>query len=182
MELQTPRLVLREFRPGDFDAMREYESRAETHRYEKVVIPSEEDTRRYLAESVAWAKQEPRTRYRLAITIQPNDDARGRISLLPTFPKIREWEIGWTVDWRFWGRGYATEAALEMLAFAFAALGAHRVVAFCNANNHASIRVMEKNGMQRDGHLRETLWWNGAWTDEFVYSILEREWEGSKPV
>ncbi len=68
-----------------------------------------------------------------------------------------------------------------MLELAFGALGAHRVEAYCNANNHASVRVMEKLGMQRDGHLRETRWWNGAWADEFVYSILEREWQGLTP-
>ena len=178
MELSTPRLILREYRHGDFDAVRAYESRSETQRYEKVAIPSEEDTRRYLADSRAWAQEEPRTRYRLALTIRPADAVHGRISLLPTFPEIREWEIGWTVDPNCWGRGYATEAALKMLGFAFEKAGAHRVVAFCNANNQASVRVMEKIGMQRDAHLRETLWWNGAWTDEFVYSILEREWQG----
>ncbi len=168
MELFTPRLILREYRPTDFAAMRAYESRAETQRYEKVAIPTEDDTRRCLADSEAWAQQEPRTRYRLAITVRPTDDARGRISLVLNWPEIREWEIGWTVDPDLWGCGYATEAALAMLAFAFEQAGAHRVVAYCNINNLASARVMEKIGMQRDGHLRETLWWNGAWTDELV--------------
>jgi RimJ/RimL family protein N-acetyltransferase len=38
---------------------------------------------------------------------------------------------------------------------------------------------MEKIGMQRDGHLREALKWQGEWSDEFVYSILDREWKAN---
>ncbi len=178
MELYTPRLILREFCATDFDAVHAYESNPETQRYEQMVVATEEETRRYLADAQAWAKEEPRTRYRLAITIRPGDEAHGRISLVLNRPEIREWEIGWTVDPRLWGRGYATEAATAMLGFAFGELGAHRVVAFCNAHNCASAQVMEKLGMQQDGHLRQTRWWNGAWADEFVYSILEGEWGG----
>ncbi len=204
MELCTPRLILREFCTADFAAVHAYESNPETQRYEQVVVATEEQTRRYLADAQAWAREQSRTRYRLAITI-PLDGAaplardagaaprardagaaplardaaaaRGRISLALNWPEIREWEIGWTVDPLLWGRGYATEAAQAMLGFAFGELGAHRVVAFCNANNRASARVMEKLGMQRDGYLRETRWWNGAWADEFVYSILDHEWQ-----
>jgi ribosomal-protein-alanine N-acetyltransferase len=168
-----------------------YESNPKTRRYEQVAPPTEEEIRCYLADSQAWAAspEQPRTRYRLAITIRPasagrvrgpEDSACGRISLILNWPEIREWEVGWTVDPRFWGRGYATEAAWAVLGFAFGELGAHRVVAFCNANNRASARVMEKLGMQRDGYLRQTRWWNGAWADELVYSILDHEWQGSK--
>ncbi len=177
MELLTSRLILREFCAADFDAVHAYESNPETQRYEQVVVATEEQTRRYLADAQAWAREQPRTRFRLAITIPPDEAARGRISLALNWPEIREWEIGWTVDPLLWGRGYATEAAQAMLGFAFGEEGAHRVVAFCNANNRASARVMEKLGMQRDGYLRETRWWNGAWADEFVYSILDHEWQ-----
>ncbi len=208
MELITPRLILREFCAADFDAVHAYESNPETQRYEQVVTATEEQTRRYLADAQAWAQEQPRTRYRLAITVRPADAGRyrspadagryrspneaaplaqaagaacGRISLALNWPEIREWEVGWTVDPRQWGRGYATEAAQAILGFAFGELGAHRVVAFCNANNRASARVMEKLGMQRDGYLRETRWWNGAWADEFVYSILDHEWQDRRP-
>ncbi len=190
MELITPRLILREFCAADFDAVHAYESNPETRRYEQVVPATEEETRRYLADAQAWAQELPRTRYRLAITLRPTpagrsrgaeEDACGRISLALNWPEIREWEIGWTVDPRLWGRGFATEAATAMLGFAFGELSAHRVVAFCTANNQASARVMEKLGMKRDGLLRQTRWWNGAWADEFVYSILEHEWQARQP-
>ena len=175
MELRSERLLLREFTPADFEAVSAYERREETYRYEKP-LAGDAGVKAYLDQSIAWAQQNPRTHFRLALTIPPDPAARGRISLLPTFPAIGEWEIGWTVDWRYWGRGYATEGARAMLEFAFKTLGVHRVVAFCNANNRASARVMQKLGMQEDGHLRQTLWWNGAWADELLYAVLDSEW------
>lgn len=89
---------------------------------------------------------------------------------------IQEWEIGWAVHPAEWGKGIAVEAARRLMEFAFVELHAHRIVAFCHAQNAASLRVMEKLGMQKDGHLRETRRWQGRWADETVFSILEREW------
>jgi RimJ/RimL family protein N-acetyltransferase len=60
-------------------------------------------------------------------------------------------EIGWWVDPRSWGRGYATEAALALRDDAFGGVGARRLVARCQAANPASERVMVKIGMRRWG-------------------------------
>jgi len=177
MQLETDRLVLREFYESDYPALRAIESLAETHHYEQVAIPAEEMTRSYLLNAITRAAEQPRVDFRLALTIRPADDVRGRIKLQRLRPEAAEWEIGWVMHKNDWGKGYATEAAGAMLGFAFSELGVHRVVAFCNALNTASYRVMEKLGMQRDGLLRQSLWWNGQWVDECVYAILERDWK-----
>lgn len=177
MELYTPRLILREFLPSDFEAVREFDTLLETHYFEKMVIPSEEVTRAFLRDCELEAMQVPRQTYHLAVTIRPDGTARGKIKLTVLRSDVGEWEIGWVIHRDDWGKGYATEAARAVLDFAFVTLKAHRVVAFCNAHNAQSYRVMEKLGMQRDGLLRESLWWNNQWSDECVYAILEREWE-----
>jgi len=176
MELHSQRLIIREFRQSDYEAVREYENNPEIHRYEKEVIPLEAETRAFIDEALTWSQENPRTHYRLAITLPADDIVRGRISLTLNFSEIREWEIGWTLHFDYWGNGYASEAAKTMLAFAFEELHAHRVVAFCNAMNSRSEGVMKKIGMQQDGRLRETRWWNGGWMDEFVYAILDKDW------
>lgn len=176
MELITQRLLLREFCPNDFDAVRDYESHPETHRFEKAV-PDDEAIRSHLNQIVVWAQENPRTQYRFAITFRPENTVKGQVSLSLNFSDIREWEIGWKVHYKYWGKGYATEAAKCVLAFAFHDLRAHRVVAFCNVQNAASVKVMNKIGMLQDGRLRETRWWNDTWQDEFVYAILDRDWE-----
>lgn len=174
MQLTTPRLILRELQQDDFQAVWEIESDPEVIRYEHTHLSTDEIRSRFehmLRDQVSV----PRIAYRFAITIRPNEAARGRISLILNNPAINEWEIGWTMHREEWGKGYAPEAARELIHFAFSGLKAHRIVAFCHAGNSASTRVMEKAGMQCEGRLRKVRWLHDAWHDEFVYSVLAEE-------
>ena len=58
-------------------------------------------------------------------------------------------EIGWRLAERFWGQGYATEAARAALAVGLQR--APEVVSFTALTNLPSQRVMERLGMRRDG-------------------------------
>jgi RimJ/RimL family protein N-acetyltransferase len=59
-------------------------------------------------------------------------------------------EIGWRLAGRFWGNGYATEAAEKLLEFGFDRLGLDEIVSFAVWNNHASTAIMRRIGMRRD--------------------------------
>lgn len=59
-------------------------------------------------------------------------------------------ETGWRLGRRWWGRGYASEAALAALAFGFDQLGLPEIVAYTAATNRRSRAVMERLGMARD--------------------------------
>lgn len=59
-------------------------------------------------------------------------------------------EVGWRFRPQFWGHGYATEAARLALEYGFNTLKLREIVSFTAAGNHASRRVMERIGMQRD--------------------------------
>lgn len=59
-------------------------------------------------------------------------------------------EIGWRLAPKFWGRGYATEAAHLSLDFGFRQVGLPEIVSFTTVNNQRSRRVMERIGMARD--------------------------------
>jgi RimJ/RimL family protein N-acetyltransferase len=59
-------------------------------------------------------------------------------------------EIGWRLDARFWGQGYAPEAARAALEFGFEQVGLGEIVSFTAVINERSQRVMQKIGMTRD--------------------------------
>jgi RimJ/RimL family protein N-acetyltransferase len=61
-----------------------------------------------------------------------------------------ELEIGWSMVRRFWGQGFASEAAGAALHFAFETRQAPRVVAHIDAPNLASIRVSQRLGMRHE--------------------------------
>ncbi len=65
----------------------------------------------------------------------------------PSTPAV---EVGWRLFPRFWGRGYATEAAAAALGFGFGAGGLAEIVAMTTPANTRSIAVMERLGMTRD--------------------------------
>ncbi|WP_330239031.1 GNAT family N-acetyltransferase [Streptomyces sp. NBC_00525] len=59
-------------------------------------------------------------------------------------------EIGWRLARPAWGQGYATEAALRVLAHGFDVLGLHEILAVTTATNHRSQAVMHRIGMTRN--------------------------------
>lgn len=63
-------------------------------------------------------------------------------------------EVGWLYDRSVWGRGYATEAALEVVRFAFKEIGRPEVISITHPDNAASRRVMEKAGLSYAGARR----------------------------
>lgn len=60
-------------------------------------------------------------------------------------------EVGYTFARQAWGNGYATEAAIASLQAAFGPLGLDEVLAVVKPANRASVRVLEKAGMKREG-------------------------------
>ena len=59
-------------------------------------------------------------------------------------------EIGWRLLPRYWGNGYATEAARACLAHGFSQMGLAEIVSFAVADNWSSRRLMERIGMRRE--------------------------------
>lgn len=86
-----------------------------------------------------------------------------------------EFEIGWRLREDAWGHGYAKEAAIASLEFAFERLGAQRVVALTVDGNATSWGLMMRLGMTRRSDLDYT---GPAWAEGtvIVYVIERDEW------
>ena len=59
-------------------------------------------------------------------------------------------EVGWRLAAKWWGRGYATEAAREALRFGFDDAGLAEIVSFTAVANEPSRAVMRRIGMTHD--------------------------------
>ncbi|HYI13648.1 MAG TPA: GNAT family N-acetyltransferase [Thermoanaerobaculia bacterium] len=84
-------------------------------------------------------------------------------------------EIGYWVGVPFWGKGYVSEAAAEILRYGFEEVGLQRIFAGYFSRNAASGRVMEKIGMQYEGTLRHHVLKWGERLDIVFYGILRDE-------
>ena len=85
-------------------------------------------------------------------------------------------EIGYTVAPAFQRRGYASEGVSRMLEHLLVERGLHRVRAACDCRNIASLRLLERLGFRREGHLRSSTWSKGEWCDDCLYALLAEEW------
>lgn len=99
-----------------------------------------------------WAA---RREYVYAITVRGEGDAPvGAIALRGAGTAV---SFGFVVSREHWGRGIATEALREILDWSLAQPGIWRAAAFCDVDNMASARVMEKAGMALEGINRRAI-------------------------
>lgn len=91
---------------------------------------------------------------------------------------LPEFEIGYFADVDHEGQGYVTEAVRTTLVVLFEQLDAHRVRLGVGDTNLRSIRVAERCGMVREGHLRENRRSpDGTYTSSFIYGLLKAEFQ-----
>ena len=176
--VETARLILRPFVAEDFEAVHAMRSDAEVARYLYQEPLSEEETRDRLARSIAsWSSEGDWLS--AAIVERASGATVGDVAFHWVSERDRTAEIGFILDPRHQGKGYATEAARGMLDWAFGTAGLHRVIGRTEARNTASSRVLEKLGMRLEAHLVENEWVKGEWQSELVYAVLDREWSPS---
>ena len=109
-----------------------------------------------------------------AITLASTGDLLGSIGLEIRREHGRA-ELGYWIGKPYWNQGYVTEAAREVLRFAFNGLGLRRVFAEHFVRNPASGRVMEKIGMVREGELRRHMIKDGLPEDVLIWGILAED-------
>ncbi|TXH51969.1 MAG: N-acetyltransferase [Burkholderiaceae bacterium] len=151
LELATPRLRLvawQEHHLAPFAAMN---ADPEVMRY----FPSTQDEAQTRASVEAWQAQfAERGWSNWAVELQATGEFIGFVGLsvprrvLPFSPCV---EVGWRLARRFWGQGYATEAAREALAAGFGRLGLDEIVSFTALSNRPSRAVMERIGLSDTG-------------------------------
>ncbi len=171
--IETRRLRLRPFAPGDLAAYHRVRAREDVHRWLYSEPATEAEAREAVDQRIARA---PEAGVALVAELAATGEFLGDVSLTLGPPQDRQGEIGFIFHPSHHGRGYATEAAEAVVALAFGTYGLHRVSGRLAARNVASARVLEKVGMRREGHLVENEWVKGEWQSELVYALLAREW------
>jgi [ribosomal protein S5]-alanine N-acetyltransferase len=86
-------------------------------------------------------------------------------------------EFGYSLAPELWGKGLVHEAMVTVLDWAFPHFDLEKAWARTDSENRQSWRVMEKLGMQREGHLRSHRVLRGERHDEVSYGLLREDWE-----
>ena len=86
--------------------------------------------------------------------------------------------LGFSIHNTHQRRGYATEACVAAIGFAFRRLRLHRLEAVIDPDNRPSIGLASRIGMTREG-LRRSFWFqHGSWADQIVFAAIRGLWRG----
>lgn len=173
--LHTPRLILRELNPGDASAVHAYDSDPRAVAHQSWGPNTLTQTEEFLSCAMRWRNEQPRIMFELAIIEVESGELIGNAGLNVQSLKYMAAGLGYTLRPDKWSQGYGFEAAQALSKFGFETLGLHRIWATVSPFNLASIKILEKLGMQREGCMRDYIWVRGQWWDMLLYAILDRD-------
>ncbi len=154
--IETARLVLREWRDEDLEAYAAMNADPDVRTY---MFPGRPLSRAESEEEIARMMDQW---HRLgfghwAVELRETGELIGRTGIkhhTDWEPDPRNTEVGWLYARAAWGRGFATEGAIEAVRFCLEDVGSHEVISIAHIENLASHRVMKKAGLSWAGARR----------------------------
>ncbi|MGZ3609543.1 MAG: GNAT family N-acetyltransferase [Ktedonobacteraceae bacterium] len=174
-QLETKRLVLREMRPEDAEAIFGIFGDEEVMRYRDMLAFTHLESARQLIEQMrSHCELGEETHW--GITFKGDDHVVGICGY--SWHLGRQFgAIGYDLARHYWKQGIMTEAVQSLLRFGFEVRNLHRVEARVRLGNDASMRLLQKLGFQEEGVLREALFLNNQFFDIKIFSLLKREYQ-----
>jgi RimJ/RimL family protein N-acetyltransferase len=175
MPIYTTRLILRNFIPNDYELLRELDSDPAVLRYRSRAYISPGMTRTFLQQAQQSVQDDPRGLYAYAVVRGDTNEWLGQCGL--TVLSSDAGAFAWySLLPKYWGQGYMTEAVQALLYAGVTAFNLNQIFAECHPHNQASIRVMQKAGLQYQGNVQLT---NSAGKPEqpVRYGLTGRELE-----
>ena len=172
--LSTERLILRQLKASDAADVFEYASDPEVTKHVRFVThKTVKDSRVFLllaenarrnGEWMVWA-----------IVLKTIGKMIGTCGFVALAPEHGRAELGYAINRKYWGNGYAAEAAAALVAHGFSELNLSRIEAHVSPEHLPSQRVLEKCGFVPEGILRQHEMIKGRWHDSKIYSLLRDE-------
>ena len=174
MDIQTTRLILKEISWDDLEKIHQLHSIPEVDEFNTLGIPRNlDETRNNIKADIEDQKASPRSRFCWKAFLKETGEFIGIAGMTLSNDRFKMGEFYYKLFPEFWGRGLATEMAKVLIKFGFEECKLHRIEAGVATENKASIRVLEKAGMTREGIRRKILPIRGEWKDNFHYAVLE---------
>lgn len=151
---ETKRLILRERVTADLDECMEMERDPEVMKHlpeSRNIVHDEAKHKAFIMDKMTTVFAEGLGYWTIETKEQENEFV-GWILLIPVDTVGPEIEMGWRLKRKFWGNGYASEAAQAVLDYALYELKLSAVIAEIVEDNHASIALAEKLGFERAGY------------------------------
>ncbi|PFA69260.1 GNAT family N-acetyltransferase [Bacillus sp. AFS015802] len=172
--MKTDRLILRPFTIDDSTSVQELAGNKDVSKT-TLGIPHP-----YPIEAAEqWIKNHPKMMengiFPFAIVLESNDILIGTITIRVN-DTHKKAELAYWVGKEYWGNGYATEAAKEILRYGFENLKLNRIWAKAMSKNPASSKVMMNVGMKKEGVLKQDFIKLGVFEDSDIYGLTKSDY------
>ena len=162
--LKTERLILREMLVSDAEALFEMDSNPKVHQYLwNKPLKNSSEVRPYI-ESVKNQYLENNIG-RFVVVLKETNELMGWAGLKYNTEmvnnKIHFYDIGYRLNERFWGKGYASEASFAWLDYGFNVMKIKVMEAAAHSDNIASNKILLKIGLKMtEQYLEDGVYWN----------------------
>ncbi len=176
MKLETERLIIRPIKLDDKSEIFEYRCDKETNKYQGWIPEKMEDVETFIG-NTAKKINEPDSWFQLVVIERQSQKIIGDVGIHFFDHKIKQVEIGCTLNKDFHNKGYATESLKRVIDYLFNDFHMHRIFTSIHPLNINSIRLVERIGFRKEAHYVESLFSNGKWVDDLIYAMIEKDWE-----
>ncbi|MBS3088020.1 GNAT family N-acetyltransferase [Candidatus Pacearchaeota archaeon] len=180
MELETERLVLREYSPNDVNDIILKINDLDVSKYLEVVpYPyTSEDGEWFVNHCVENSKKTPRDKYEMAITLKESGEFIGGVGLSNIDTYVGSAELGYWIGKNYWRQGIMTEAIDALINFAFYKLELNRLILSAYVPNTGSNELAKKLGFTLEGTTRQSARTKstGKIYDTNCWGLLKQEW------
>ena len=177
MVIESERLIIRDYNFEDLPVIHELVKPLEIYQYQQWGPNSEEDTENYIKMCISQQSEKPRMSFELCIVSKEDNKIVGAIGIRVRSGASKKSDLGYWIRHDLWGRGFATEATKAIIKFGFEELGMNRIWATASPENIASLKVLEKAGMQLEGSMRDDMFVRGEFRDSTLMAILKKDYE-----
>ena len=185
----SARLLLRQYRTSDADALAKLMAVSYKDHLQPWSPPSmmmattESEAKREAREHILTAidKWDDGTDFRFFIILRETGEILGEIGLTQIVRGVsHSCFIGYWIGLPYINRGYATEAVVLAMEFAFEILNLHRISLWIGIGNDASLKIPEKLGLRYEGTALRALFLGDGWKDTHIFAMTLEEWENRK--
>jgi [ribosomal protein S5]-alanine N-acetyltransferase len=169
--LETSRLRLRALRLEDEEEMHRVASDPLVTKYLGRATPTREKVREKIVRVLENLRSEEAILW--VLTDRASGGYLGSACLWNWDKACFHAEVGYDLTPSRWGQGLVPEALAPMIRFGFEEMKLHRIEGRVHPENLGSIRVLEKLGFQKEGHLRENHFNGERFEDTAMYGLLK---------
>lgn len=162
--LETDRLLLREMKLSDAETLFEMDRNPKVHEYLWNNPLTDVNEVKNIINSVQEQYKQNKIG-RFVIVLKETNEVIGwaglKFNTEMVNNKIHFYDIGYRLDEKFWGKGYASEASFAWLDYGFKTMKIPVMEAAAHTDNIASNRILQKIGLQiTETYLEDGVSWN----------------------